>query len=115
MIDALEEWGLELIDNPQRLTDKTLWNEARTFTFDENDGKKGKWKAEQGCHDDVIMATAGALVVDSITRGHMADTSTFEDSTSEEKSAVAQRFEQQAEQNDGGWNTDLPSIGGDLP
>lgn len=114
MIDALEEWGLELIDNPERLTDKTLWNEARTFTFDESDGKKGKWKAEQGCHDDVIMATAGALIVDSITRGHMTETSTFEDKT-EEKSPVAQRFERQAEQNDGGWNSDLPSIAGDLP
>lgn len=83
MIDALEEWALELIEHPDRLTDKHLWEEARNFIFDQDHGKDGKWKADTGCHDDVVMATAGALVVDQITDSQMQRSERFEDSGSD--------------------------------
>jgi hypothetical protein len=85
MIDSLEDWALSLLEHPERLPDKNLWNEARTFIFDPSDGKDGKWKADSGCHDDVVMATAGALTVDSVTDSYMRPVSDFEESDDKQK------------------------------
>ena len=110
MIDNLEEWALQLKQNPHRLTDKTLWDEARTFSFNEDKGKKGKWEADRGCHDDTIMATAGALTIHTITQGRMVPTERFE--PEEEKvDRIQERLDRGSNQNQDPWDSELPEFG----
>lgn len=110
MIDALETWALELIQYPHRLTDKNLWNEARTFVFNDEKGKSGKWEADTGCHDDVIMATAGALTVDQVTDSQMTDVERFEKEHQQKERPIDRMLEKQKKKK--GYDADLPAWGG---
>jgi len=111
MIDALEEWALGLLDHPSRLTDKHLWDEARNFVFNESNGKNGKWEADTGCHDDVVMATAGALTIDQITENRMVETSRYEDEKPEKHRGVQPP---KNARNTSSFDVDLPDWGGEV-
>lgn len=108
MIDALEEWALTLMDHPSRLPDKNLWDEARTFIFNESNGKKGKWEADTGCHDDTVMATAGALTVDQITDSYMREISDFEEDESKNDNP---KMPPENQPNANSFDVDMPSYG----
>jgi hypothetical protein len=65
MITKLEEWGLELRKNPERMPDEIILDEMRIFEWHE---RKRKYMARegQGNYDDIMMALAGALLYDSV-------------------------------------------------
>ena len=72
MIDELENWALELINAPWRLKDSQLWQECSTFVWVER-GRSGRYEAQTGTditgephRDDMVMALAGALVIDQL-------------------------------------------------
>ena len=65
MMDALEDWMLELYEHPERLRDELAWKEAKTFSWD---GDTGRFEAETGHHDDIMMALSGACVLDQLSR-----------------------------------------------
>lgn len=72
MIEALQNWGLELRTHPWRMKDKEIWKEAAHFVWVAR-GKSGRYEAQQGVdengesfHDDLMMALAGALVIDQL-------------------------------------------------
>lgn len=84
MTDSLEEWALELRDHPDRFYDEDLFSECKTFSWKESSNGKGRWEAESGCHDDLVMAMAGALTVDQIITDRILPTSIY-DTTKEKK------------------------------
>lgn len=80
MMDALEDWALELRDNPERFYDTELHEECKTFVWN---GSAEKWEAESGAHDDLVMALAGALTIDQIVNDRTITTDRFEPQTDE--------------------------------
>jgi len=89
MMDELEAWALELSDHPERMTDEAIWNEARTFSWDD---RAGRWDHETGCHDDTLMALAGALYIDKIVRDAQVKTSKYEPSSRQKPKRNAEKF-----------------------
>ena len=56
MLTALQE---HLRDNAHLLKSETLLDEMRTFVYN----KRGREEADAGCHDDRVLAAAGAIAV----------------------------------------------------
>jgi hypothetical protein len=50
-------------DEPERLKSDLLRDEIRTFVFRDRNGKEPRPEADEGCHDDLVMAMAGAQAV----------------------------------------------------
>lgn len=63
MTGELENWGLTLRTKPWRVTDERIWEEMRTFEWNE---KKKRYEARSGFHDDIMMALGGALLLHKI-------------------------------------------------
>lgn len=56
MLTALQE---HLRDHPNLLNSETLLDEMRTFVYN----KRGREQADNGCHDDRVLAAAGCVAV----------------------------------------------------
>lgn len=63
MINVLEDWGNSLIQNSWRVTDEAIYDEMKTFVWNE---KRKRYEHMSGKHDDIMMALAGALITDKI-------------------------------------------------
>lgn len=63
---ALDRLNYELRTSPQSFHDPILLNEAATFTRN----TKGKLEAATGCHDDSVLAAAGAHLVRWVALGY---------------------------------------------
>jgi len=50
-------------DEPQRIKSEALIDEIKTFVYRERGGKEPRPEADEGCHDDLVMAMAGAQAV----------------------------------------------------
>ena len=50
-------------DEPGRIKSELLIDELRTFVFRDRNGKEPRPEADEGCHDDLVMAMAGAQAV----------------------------------------------------
>jgi hypothetical protein len=50
-------------DEPERLKSDLLRDEIRTFVFRDRNGKEPRPEADEGCHDDLVMAMGGAQAV----------------------------------------------------
>ena len=50
-------------DEPHRIKSEQLRDEIRTFVFRDRNGKEPRPEADEGCHDDLVMAMAGAQAV----------------------------------------------------
>lgn len=63
MTNELGEWGYTLVNNPHRVPDTAILKEMKTFAWNE---KKNRYQHLNGQHDDIMMATAGALLTHKI-------------------------------------------------
>jgi hypothetical protein len=64
MQKRIEEWGIELYENPERVKDSRLFDELCTLSY--NTSKK-RYEAQGGKHDDIAFSALGiALVVDRL-------------------------------------------------
>ena len=59
MVQALEDWGHELKDNPWRVSDRELFEEMRTFIWTE---RRNRYEHQSGKNDDLVIAIAGCLI-----------------------------------------------------
>ena len=60
MLSALQA---AIRDEPHRLRSEQLRDEVRTFVYRDRNGKEPRPEADEGCHDDLVMAMAGAQAV----------------------------------------------------
>lgn len=65
IVDELESWGLELREYPDRMVDRELLNECRTFVWIQK-GRSGRYEHASGHYDDLVMALGGCLVIDKL-------------------------------------------------
>lgn len=63
MIKMLESWGNTLVNQPWKVPDQAIYQEMKTFVWNE---RKGRYEHMSGKHDDIMMATAGVLLMDQI-------------------------------------------------
>jgi hypothetical protein len=56
MLSALQT---QIREHPNTICSERLIDELKTFVYD----KRGREGADYGCHDDMVMATAGAYAV----------------------------------------------------
>lgn len=60
MLSALQAM---IRDEPHRIKSEALRDEIRTFVYRDRGGKEPRPEADEGCHDDLVMAMAGAQAV----------------------------------------------------
>lgn len=61
--DRIQEWGIRLIEYPERVVDKVLFEELKTLVYND---KKDRYEAMEGFHDDLAFTALGiALAVDN--------------------------------------------------
>ena len=60
MLSALQA---AIRDEPHRIKSEQLRDEIRTFVYRDKSGREPRPEADEGCHDDLIMAMAGAQAV----------------------------------------------------
>ena len=65
IINALQEFGLELFEKPYLVVDETLFDEMRTFVWVAK-GRGGRYEAKKGKFDDVVIALGASLVIDKL-------------------------------------------------
>ena len=60
MLSALQA---AIRDEPHRLKSEMLLDEIKTFVYRDRGGREPRPEADEGCHDDLVMAMAGAQAV----------------------------------------------------
>ena len=60
MLSALQA---AIRDEPHRIKSEALIDEIRTFVFRDRNGREPRPEADEGCHDDLVMAMGGAQAV----------------------------------------------------